>query len=153
MPNGGLISILVLLPNLLFLMFPPRDVPCERRKPARGWEIMEWVGRLGVFMVPFFCWIEIEGAVEITAVAILIGALGLYYASWVRYVRRGRSFRLLFQPMWGTPLPMAVAPIVYLFAASVVLHSWWQLLATVLFMIGHLSISNLSWKDAKAMNS
>ena len=151
-PNGGLISILVLIPNLLFIVFPPRDVPHTLSKPARGLEIVEWVGRIGAFAIPFFCWIEITGTIEMMAVVIMIGALGLYYAGWLRYMRRGRSFALLFQPMVGIPLPLAVAPIVYFYAAAIVLHSWWLLLATALLTIGHLSVSNLSWQDAKAVN-
>jgi hypothetical protein len=72
-PNGGLISILALLPNLLFLVFPPRDIPRELSKPARGREFMEWIGRVGTFAIPLFCWLEIVGAVEMIAAAIMIG--------------------------------------------------------------------------------
>ncbi len=152
-PNGGLISILALLPNLLFLVFPPRDVPRELSQPARGLEIVEGVGRVGVFAIPFFCWIEIAGTLEMIAVVIMIGALGLYYAGWLRYLRQGRSFALLFQPMLSIPLPMAVAPIVYFYAASIVLHAWLLFLATVLLTIGHLYVSHLSWQDTQALNS
>jgi hypothetical protein len=152
MPNGGLISILVLIPNLLFLVFPPRDMPRTLSKPARSLEIVEWIGRIGVFAIPFFCWIEITGTIDLMAVVIMIGALGLYYAGWLRYMRQGRSFALLFQPLRGVPLPMAVAPVVYFYAASLVLHSWWLLSATLLLTIGHLYVSNLSWQDTKAMN-
>ena len=152
-PNGGLISILALLPNILFLVFPPHNVPRELSQPARGLEIMEWFGRVGAFAAPFFGWIEITGTLETIALVIMIGMLGLYYAGWLRYMQRGRSFVLLFQPMLGMPLPMAVAPIVYFFAASIVLHAWSLVLATVLLAIGHLYVSNLSWKDAKATNS
>jgi hypothetical protein len=152
-PNGGLISILALIPNLLFLVFPPRAIPDVLSKPARGLEIIEWIGRIGVFAIPFFCWIEIVGAVEMIAAGIMIGALGLYYAGWLRYLRRGRSFALLFQPMAGIPLPMAMAPIVYFYVASIVLHSWLLFLATMLLTMGHLYVSNLSWQDTKAMNS
>jgi hypothetical protein len=152
-PNDGVISILALIPNLLFIVFPPRDIPRELSKPARSLEVLEWIGRLGVFAIPFFCWIEISGAVELMAAGIMIGALGLYYACWLRYLRHGRSFALLFHPMAYIPLPMAVAPIVYFYAASIMLHSWWLLCATVLLTIGHLYISNLSWQDTKAMNS
>jgi hypothetical protein len=141
MPNGSLISILALLPNLLFIVFPPRDVPREMSKPTRGLEVLEWIGRVGVFAIPFFCWIEISGAVEMIAAGIMISALGLYYAGWLRYLRRGQSFALLFQPLAGIPLPLAVAPIM--------LHSWWLLIATVLLTIGHLYISNLSWRDVQ----
>jgi hypothetical protein len=149
MPNGSLISILALLPNLLFIVFPPRDVPREMSKPTRGLEVLEWIGRVGVFAIPFFCWIEISGAVEMIAAGIMISALGLYYAGWLRYLRRGQSFALLFQPLAGIPLPLAVAPIMYFYAASIMLHSWWLLIATVLLTIGHLYISNLSWRDVQ----
>jgi hypothetical protein len=149
-PNGGLISILALIPNLLFFVFPPRDIPRELSKPTCGLEVLEWIGRIGVFAIPFFCWIEIVGMLELIAAAIMIGALGLYYAGWLRYMRRDQSFALLFQPMLGIPLPMAVAPIVYFYAASIVLHSPLLFLATVLLTIGHLYVSHVSWQDTKA---
>ena len=151
-PNGGLISILVLIPNLLFIVFPPRDIPRTLSKPARGLELLEWGGRLGIFVIPFFCWIEMGGAVEMIAVVIMIGALGMYYIGWLRYMRGGRAFALLFQPMLGLPLPLAIAPIVYFYAASIMLHSWWLLIATVLLTIGHLYVSNLSWQDTRVIN-
>jgi len=151
-PNGGLISILALIPTLLFSVFPPRNIPRELSQPARGLEIVEWIGRFGAFAIPFFCWIEITGTLEAIAAGIMIGALGLYYAGWLRYLRQGRSFALLFQPLLHIPMPMAVAPIVYFYAASIVLHAWPLLLATVLLTIGHLHVSNVSWQAAKVMN-
>jgi len=151
-PNGGLISILALIPNLLFRVFPPRNIPRELSQPARGLEIVEWIGRIGAFVIPFFCWIEITGTLEAIATGIMIGALGLYYAGWLRYMRQGGSFALLFQPLLHIHLPIAVAPIVYFYAAAIVLHAWPLLLAAVLLTIGHLHVSNVSWKAAKVMN-
>ena len=151
-PNGGLISILVLIPNLVFIVFPPRDMPRTLSKPARSLEIVEWIGRIGAFAIPFFCWIELTDTIEMLAAVIMIGALAMYYLGWLRYMRQGHSFALLFQPMWRIPLPLAIAPIVYFYAASIVLHSWWLLIAAALLTIGHLYISNLSWQDTKALN-
>ena len=39
------------------------------------------------------------------------------------------------------PIPLAISPIVYLLAASVLFGSWYLALATVILGIGHLWIS------------
>lgn len=68
-------------------------------------------------------------------------ALLLYYAVWTRYFARGRTCALLFELFLGVPLPLAISPIVYFFAASVLFGSWYLALATVILTVGHLWIS------------
>ena len=57
MPLGGLVTLVVLLPNLLMVFFPPTNLP-----PAAGMkisltaamEIVERAGQVSAFVVPFF---------------------------------------------------------------------------------------------------
>jgi hypothetical protein len=71
----------------------------------------------------------------------MVIALLFYYAGWARYVLKGRRFGLLFEPMAGVPLPMAVAPVIYLAGAALLLRSWPLLGAVILLAIGHLTVS------------
>jgi hypothetical protein len=104
-------------------------------------EVLEWVGRIATLVIPFFYRIEVQNTLQIVALAMMVLALLLYYAGWARYFARGRGYALLFEPLLGIPLPLAVSPIVYFFAASVLLGSWYLALATLILAVGHLFIS------------
>jgi ABC-type glycerol-3-phosphate transport system permease component len=97
----------------------------------------------GVFAIPCFYRIQIESTIASVSLVVMALALGGYYLGWLRYVLRGRHFALLFSPMWGIPLPMAVLPVIYFGAASGLLRSWPLAVATVVFAIGHLAVSSL----------
>jgi hypothetical protein len=140
-----LVSILILLPNLLWMVFPPHGKPegdvVHRDGLHKMMEILEWVGRIAALLVPFFYRIDVQSTRQIVSLVVMALALLLYYAGWTRYITRGRSYALLFEPLLGMPIPLAISPIVYLLAASVLLGSWYLALATVLLGIGHLWIS------------
>ena len=142
---GGLVSVLVLLPNLLWMLFPPRDQPEDESGPADGlprvMERLEWVGRVAAFVIPFFYRLDAQSARQVAALVVMALALLLYYAGWVRFFTRGRRYALLFEPMLGLPVPMAVSPVVFFLAASVLFGSWYLSLATVILGVGHLWIS------------
>jgi hypothetical protein len=104
-------------------------------------EVLEWVGRIAALVIPFFHRIEVQGSWSVVALAVMALALLIYYVGWARYFLRERRYGLLFEPLLGIPIPLAVSPIVYLLAASALLASWYLALATVLLGVGHLSIS------------
>jgi hypothetical protein len=140
-----LVSILILLPNLLWMVFPPHGKPesdpVQRDGLYRVMEILEWVGRIAAFVIPFFYRIDVQSTGQVASLVVMALALLLYYAGWARYFTRGRSYALLFEPLLGIPIPLAISPIVYLLAASVLLGSWYLALAAVTLGIGHLWIS------------
>jgi len=152
---GGLVSILILVPNLLWMIFPPRGQPegesAPRDRLHRVLEILEWVGRIAAFVIPFFYRIEVQNSRQVVALVVMALALLLYYAGWARYFARGRSHALLFEPFLGMPLPLAISPIVYLLAASALFGSWYLALATVILGIGHLPIS--FWEAKRSMET
>ena len=145
MPSGGLISVAVLIPNILWVLFPSSDVSVRRNdgtaQPPRALVFVEQVARLGVFAVPFFYGVAPLQPIERAALVVLFAALGVYYLCWFRYFTRGRSIGLLYQPLVGVPVPMAVTPVIYFVAASVVLHSSWLAAATVLLALSHVPLS------------
>jgi hypothetical protein len=142
---GGLVSVLILLPNLLWMTFPPRgrpkDAAGQRNGHHRVMEILEWVGRIAALVIPFFYRVQVQRAWQVAALVVMALALLLYYAVWARYFARGRSYALLFEPFLGVPLPLAISPIVCFLAASVLFASWYLALASLFFGVGHLSIS------------
>jgi hypothetical protein len=140
-----LVSILILLPNVLWMLFPPRERAQSDVRPSgrlyRVMEVLEWAGRVATLLIPFFYGIEVQSTGQVAAAVVMVLALLLYYACWARYFTRGRRYALLFEPFIGLPLPMAVSPIVYFFAASVLFGSWYLALVTVILAAGHLWIS------------
>lgn len=150
MPTGWIIAVLILFPNIFYLLFPPIDIPPEtaasdlsRKKTL---EIIEKVGQAGCFTIPFFYSINTSSKIEQFSFVLFGLALIFYYAGWLRYLLQGRSFRILFSPIAGIPLPMALAPITAFFAAAVILHAWPLALAALILSGGHIPVSWLEWQ-------
>ncbi|MHA1963663.1 MAG: hypothetical protein ACW97G_03690, partial [Candidatus Thorarchaeota archaeon] len=122
---GILIVAAILVPNLLWMAFPPTSVPLQDEQPeSQIKQIMtgiENLGRIGCFVLPLFFEPEINGVFEMVALMTMVLSLVVYYTGWIRYFVRGREYELLFQSLWRIPLPMAIAPIIYFFGAVVIL--------------------------------
>jgi hypothetical protein len=113
-------------------------------------EAFEWAGRIGTLVIPFFYWVDVQTRWQMGSLVVMALALLLYYAGWARYFVRGRSYRLLFEPFLGVPLPLAISPIVCFLAAAVLLVSWPLGIVTAIFAIGHLYTSRMSAAQASA---
>jgi len=142
---GGLIPILIMLPNLLWMLFPPRGQPegsvGSTGRLHRLMEILEWVGRIAALVIPFFYRIEAQSPRQVVALVVAALALLFYYAGWARYFLRGRRYALLFDRLLGVPIPLAISPIVCFLAASVLFGAWYLALATVILGVGHVWIT------------
>lgn len=137
-----IIPTAVLLPNLFFFVLPPNNLPGNMEdKESLLFKMSEGIGRLGVFILPILSSIHHEEYYEVLSVIGMSIFLLLYYSGWIRYFRRGRDYKLLFLPMIGIPVPLAIIPILYFICASVVLHSPLLFLSSLLFAIGHIPIS------------
>jgi hypothetical protein len=149
MPLGGVISLAILLPNLLYLVRPPAGAPAEAPRESRlpkGMEAVERLGQAGCFLLPFFYPLPALREASIDALALLLMALTFYYAGWLRYALKGSRSILLYAPLLGVPLPMAIAPVVYFAAAAILLSSWPLAAATALLAVGHLSVSQRAYR-------
>jgi hypothetical protein len=145
LPLGGLISLAVILPNLLAVLFPPKAKVVDKTTPdnrsLKSMIIIERLGQMGSFMLPFFYRLHFVTVLKIYLFGVMIGILALYYAGWIRYLLNGRAEELFYRSMLGVPLPMALMPVIYFFLASVLLESIWISLAALLLGIGHLRVS------------
>ncbi len=101
-----------------------------------------------MFVVPFFYRINISGPAERICAGITLLALAVYYAGWVRYFIQGREYALLFKAMLNIPVPLAISPVIYFGAASLLLHS--PILAIVVILLG-VSHVYLSYQEAKRL--
>ncbi len=152
MPLGGIISLAVLLPNLLMLVMRPEAIPpTPARKDAlmKAMEVVERAGQFGSFLIPFFYPLPVLRNASVDALAVMALALVFYYSGWARYALKGHRFVLLYAPLFYIPLPMAVSPVAYFFAAAIYLGSWPLALAAALLAVGHLYVSQEEWKRCK----
>jgi len=137
---------LILWPNLLFVFFPPRNLPAAEKPTKAGliMTLLEQGGRVGVMALPFFyTWSSIRLTGWLPAVlAGMAICLLLYYLGWVRFFCGGREYSELFSPLPGLsflPVPMAVFPAAYFLLTAAVFSSWSLAAAAVIFAAGHIS--------------
>lgn len=157
MPTGWIVTLLLLLPNALFLLLSPRNVPPEtdgqRQFKVQIFETIEKLGQVGCFVLPFFYFFHTFTLMDQLSLVLFCILMGFYYAGWFRYIREDRQFFNLFAPMLGVPLPMAVAPVLAVFMASVNFHSWPLALAAAILGVGHIPVSWLEWLRCQAVSA
>ncbi len=144
---GWLVPVLLMLPNLLWMLLPKSGAADESKVPQ--WlNILENLGRLAILTLPFFYAFNLDQRYAVTAAVLMVLALAIYYAAWGRYFVDGRQARLLGASLFCIPLPMAVAPVVFLLLSSYLLNSWPLFAASILFGVAHIWVSALSLKPA-----
>lgn len=139
-PVSLLVPLLILLPNLLFFQFEPQNMP-DRTTRNRLFTGAEFIGRMGVIIVPLFYSLHMQNGLEVLALIVMLLSLGIYYYGWGRYFRNGRPYRLLFTPLMGIPVPLALSPVLYFLSASVILHSGYLLIFSLILGAGHIPAS------------
>ena len=107
--------------------------------------VIENIGRLGIFIIPFFYSFRYSGHLNKTLLIITGILMFLYYIGWAKYFLNGRDYALLFSPLFFIPIPLAVFPILSFLLVSIVLRSYPLLIATIVFSIGHIPISYLTY--------
>ena len=146
--SGALIPVLLMLPNVVWILLPKADAGEQVSVPLFV-TIVENVGRAAVLILPLFYSLDL-GKRSSTLVMIGMGlALTVYYVSWIRYFVGGRSAALLGAPLLGIPLPMAVAPTLFLVLSSYLTSSWLMLSASILFGVAHIWVSAVSLEVEK----
>jgi hypothetical protein len=58
----------------------------------------------------------------------------------------GRDYLLLYKPVIGLPVPLAIRPVIYFLFSSLVLGSFYQAIGATVLAVGHISISILEFR-------
>jgi hypothetical protein len=101
--SGVLITVLLILPNLVWMLLPKKPAAPKASAPI-ALTISEWVSRIAVFIIPLFYTIELSKKFTAFAIAIMSLAIVIYYAAWVRYFIRGRTAKLFRTPFFRNPV-------------------------------------------------
>jgi len=143
---GGILTLLILFPNLLLLAFPSKKSESDSDSSNKFSVIvlLERIGQAGCFVLPFLYRLNISSTSNCVMIVVMAILLFSYYACWIRYWINGRGVEWFYHPMFGMMLPMAVLPVLYFLLASIVLQSIWLFIAAIAFAIGHLTES---WKQ------
>ena len=141
--SGALIPILIMLPNILWILLP-QSTKSDNASAPFALNIAENIGRAAILVIPFFYSLSFGKRFSTPALVIACLALAIYYAAWARYFAGGRTAALMGASFLGIPLPLAVAPIILLTASAYLLGSWPMLIAAVWFGIAHIWVSALT---------
>ena len=136
--KGFIIPLLVLLPNLIFIFFPPRNVPHSLGSTPLIFTILERAGQITCFMMPILFGRKLAEQPVGPAAVLMAVCLIVYYFCWIRFYLSGREFAVLFVPLLGIPVPMALFPAIYFLILGFSLPSWLFLIPALVFTIGHL---------------
>ncbi len=147
---GLLISLAILAPNLLMILLPPKEVPSGAKDAGPVFTILERLGQAGCFVLPMLVGASFNGRALDLWFVLMAFCVMVYWALWVRYATNGRGFRLLFEPVLGIPMPMAVFPVLAFGFAAAWGRSVWLGAAVIALAIGHLANSWRAWKAVRA---
>lgn len=139
-PINFWIVLLLLLPNILFALFPPIDNTADETRP-KAWNIillLERLGQIGVFTLPMLFAFKVDTLLKKYALAAMIIFILLYYICWTRYFMGGRQFSLLYKNLFFIPIPMAVFPVLYCLSASIIFNAWIYTSSAISLAIGHI---------------
>jgi hypothetical protein len=142
-PLGGIISLLIFLPNLLLFISPPKKMNDESDSTngKNFITIFERTGQASCFVLPFLYHLPIPSIFNEMMLTMMAVILSLYYVCWARFFMKGRGMEWFYRPLFGMILPMAVLPVLYFLIAAVFLQSLWLFIVAVVFAIGHLTES------------
>lgn len=142
--SGAWIPVLLMVPNVLWMFFPPVDAGKQAAEPVIL-TVVEKAGLFAMLVLPFFYSLDLKKPYSLPVLICMGLALAVYYFCWARYFTGGRSAALLGEPLLGIPLPMAVLPVLFLLLlSSYLMGSWWMFGAAIPYGIAHIWISKIS---------
>ena len=141
--SGALIPALLMLPNVAWMLFYNLNASPQVSVPL-ALSIAENVGRSVVLVLPFFYSLNVKKKYSTLALLGMAIALTVYYLAWVRFFVGGGSVELLSAPLFGIPVPLALAPVALLIFSSYLMDSWLMFSAVVSFGALHVWSSSLT---------
>lgn len=136
--TGTIIAAVMLLPNIIYLFFPPQNVPESKKDAGLFFTVLERVGQIVLIVLLAVSHDSLDGrAFDVWAVLMVV-CIAVYYGLWLRYFLKGRQYGMLYRPMLTLPVPMAVFPVFAFAFAGVWGNSLLLLAASVVFALGHI---------------
>lgn len=138
---GTILSLIILAPNLLFIKFPPVNMPADIQDAGPVFTVLERVGQVGCVAILVFSKSSFEQVRFGIVTVLIIIILSAYYGLWIRYLVKGRNIRLLYEPLSLIPIPMAIFPVAAFALGAIWCESLFLSVAVVCLAIGHFTNS------------
>lgn len=143
---GLFILAVIFAPNLLFVFFPPRQIPEGLKSAGILFTVCERIGQAACMLLMVFSGANMQANPINSWFALMAVCIFVFEGLWLRYFVRGREFALLFHPLWGIPIPMAIFPVLAFGFAAVWAGSIWLGVAVAVFAVGHFANSWVTYK-------
>lgn len=145
---GTVVLALVLAPNVVWVLAPPVDTPPPTAHPRRL-VVLERAGQVGcVAAMPFVGSHLTPGSAPVWSGGVVL-CVAVYTGLWLRFARRGRRHRWLFEPWGPVVVPMAVMPAATFAMVAAAGRSVPLGVAAAVFAAGHLPVSLLTWRAVR----
>mgnify|MGYP000748231065 CR=1 FL=1 len=144
-----IIPALIFIPSLFAYFYPPANVPLESPRRPVYLKIFEWIGRIGLIISPLLSPFSANSMAGELALIALIVFLIVYYAGWFRFFYSGRVYEYLYLPLLDIPVPLALSSVIYFLYASFLINSNLLLISTIIFAVGHIPLSVMSYGAIK----
>ncbi len=146
---GTLIAIAIFIPNLLIVKFPPNNAPKDSKDAGIIFTALERIGQVGCIVILVISRENFKtSTINIWAVLMVICIL-MYYFLWIRYVTKGKEYKLLWDSLYFIPIPMAFFPVGAFLFAAILGKSIWLGILVIFLGIGHFANSWHSYKELK----
>ena len=132
------IILIILLPNLLFVLYPPVNKPEDIPEENKWISLLEHGGQILFFIVFLFLPVTPLANRNPMLAFFMIFCTVIYYALWIRYMTKKQAFSALFETVLGIPIPMALFPILAFTFGILWLQTWPALIPLAFFTIGHI---------------
>lgn len=145
---GLIIVILIIIPNIIYMLkFPPKNVPRNLIEPNIIYTILERTGQIGCLTLLVITPDNFQFKSSILLISLIMICIVIYYGLWIRYIVKGQQYMYLWKPFYIIPIPLAILPIIIFLIVSILNKSILISLVTIIFAIGHITISLNNYKQ------
>jgi hypothetical protein len=148
-PTGLLLAVILLLPNILVLLLPPRNLPVGLKDAGIIFTVLERIGQAGMVITLILSKDNFQGRAFDIWEMLMIICIAAYYFLWLRYAVKGHDFTLLWKPFAFIPIPMAIFPAAAFGFAALWGKSRYLGAAVIAFALGHFANSWHSYKFSR----
>jgi hypothetical protein len=135
--SGGIVPVLLMLPNLAWMAFYSLDAGAKADVP-QALSVAENLMRFAVLALPFFYSLDLKRAGAMGVLTAMAAALVVYYLAWGRFFVGGGATSLLSASLWAIPMPLAAAPVAVLLLSSYLMNSWLMFSTALCFGVLHV---------------
>lgn len=139
--TGLIIAILLLLPHIFYLAYPPKQGAKRRRKPNPFFLVLERVGFLACILTLLLSGENFKNAEFSIFLGLWMVSLLLYLLLWIRYFANGRDTVYLSKPFLFFPVPSAVFSALTLLFTGIWIGSIPLCIAAAVYAVGHIFLT------------